>query len=44
MKLSTILAKTVSGIGIILAVLLAAAIWLISTLARIIVGMAHKIR
>ena len=33
-----------SGVGIILAVLLAIAIWLFSILSRIIVGMAHKIR
>lgn len=44
MKLSTLLAKTVSGIGTILVALLAAAIWLILTLTRIIVGTAHKIR
>ena len=44
MKLSAAIAKTVSVVGIILAALLAAAIWLISILTRIIVGMAHKIR
>ena len=44
MKLSTFLVKTASGVGIILVALLAAAIWVISTLYRIIVGMAHKIR
>lgn len=44
MKLSTLLAKTMSGIGTILVALLAAAIGLIVILTKIIVGTAHKIR
>ncbi len=44
MNLKLFVIKSISGIGILFAVLLTAGIWLISFITRIIVGMAHKIR
>ncbi len=44
MKALKILTRIAAISGAILAVLLTAAIWLFSILARIITGIAHKIR
>lgn len=44
MKALKFLIRIAAGAGAILAVLLTAAIWLFSILARIIAGMARKIR
>jgi uncharacterized membrane protein YdbT with pleckstrin-like domain len=44
MKALKFIIRIAVGISSILAVLLTAAVWLFSILARIIAGMAHKIR
>lgn len=44
MKFSRVAANVVSGIVIALAVLLSVTLKLLTTTAKIIVGMAHKIR
>ena len=44
MKALKFIIRIAAGVGTMLAVLLTAAIWLFSILARIITGIAHKIR
>lgn len=44
MKALKFLIRIAAGVGATLAVLLTAAVWLFSILARIIAGMARKIR